>query len=406
MSVEPSSSLTAARGFLVASGTCGIKPSGKPDLMTLFAEGPTTTAGCFTRNRVPGAPVLVSKRRVRSGAARAIVCNSGNSNVCTGKRGVNDARAMCRHAARALGVREAEVLICSTGVIGRRLPMSEIERGLESMLPSKLARGPHADARAAEAILTTDLRPKQALRTLTLGGERVHLGGIAKGSGMVAPDMATMLAFITTDARIESRPLQWSLRESVDRTFNRLSIDEDTSTSDSVLMLASGRAGPALEPGGPDEAAFREALDDLCRDLSLQIVRDGEGATRVMHVHVRGARSTRDADRVGKAVVGSPLVKTALHGGDPNWGRLVMAIGRSGASVKPARLSIRIGEHPVVRGGEPEPDLARYAQSLTQAMRRDHVHVSIDLGLGECEADWLGCDLSRDYIHINADYTT
>jgi len=399
-------SVTWPRGFRAAGVTCGIKPSGRPDLAVIAADRPAAAAAVFTRNRVPGAPVVVGKRHVRSGRLQAIVCNSGCSNVCTGKGGEADAKAMCRLTAEQVGCRAAHVLPSSTGVIGVRLPMDKVAAGIVAACTT-LTSGKAADAAAATAILTTDLVTKHATRQLTLDGNQVRLGGIAKGSGMIAPNMATMLSYITTDAAIQPDLLKRALRDAANVSFNCISVDEDTSTSDTIAILASGAAeNRDIKAMGKDYAAFAEALTNLCRDLAYQVVKDGEGATKVFRVHVRGAASKRDADRVGKAMVGSPLIKTAVHGGDPNWGRMVMAVGRSGAKLTPAKLNMAIGDVAVCRHGANVQQTAATARKLDRLMAAKEITFVIDLGLGDAEAEWLGCDLSREYITINADYTT
>lgn len=405
--------ITRPVGFYAGGTSCGIKPSGSPDLAAVVSDRPCAAAGVFTTNRFCGAPVTVSRRHVRGGRARAIVCNSGVSNVGTGERGLRDAESMCHSLAaelsrhRVLGDRPlkgAEVLPASTGVIGQPLPMDRLAVGIASLAPT-LDRGDEADEAAARAILTTDKRPKAAHRRVELSTGPVEIGGIAKGAGMISPHMATMLAFLTTDAAIEAAPLRRLLKRAVGRTFNRISIDSDTSTSDMALVLANGASGAAVESEA-DVAVFGEALGSLCRELAEQLVRDGEGVTRLMDVAVRGAATPLDADRVGRSVVDSPLVKTALHGGDPNWGRLVMAVGKSGAKLDPGSLTIRLGGVAVLEGGEPAALDSGDVDALRSLMRRDRVAVEIDLGMGDAEADWLGCDLSRDYIVINAEYTT
>ncbi len=398
--------ITSPVGFLAAGGTCGIKPSGAPDLTLIVADQPCTAAGVFTRNKLPGAPVIVSKRHVKRGVAQAIVCNSGISNVSTGQQGLRDALAMCAATAKVVGCAARDVLVCSTGVIGKPLPIDKILAGIPR-IADQLHAGPDADAHAARCILTTDLVPKQAGTRVNIGGKRVTVAGIAKGSGMIAPNLATMLVFITTDAAISAPMLRAALKHAVARSFNRISIDEDTSTSDSVLVLASGQASHRrITAAGKAFDAFRKALGQVCEDLAYQIVKDGEGATRVFRVVVEGARGERDADRVGKAVVGSPLVKTAVHGGDPNWGRLVMAVGKSGAACRFESLAITVGDVPVYRRGAPLPLDEATAARLDAAMQQPEVTFTIDLGMGKSSAQWRGCDLSRQYIAINADYTT
>lgn len=409
-------SITLPRGFRAAGVTCGIKASHKPDLAVIAADGPCAAAAVFTRNRFPGAAVIVSKRHVRSGRAQAIVCNSGISNVATGKAGLDNARAMCHAVGHAVGCTPGQVLVCSTGVIGEPLPMDKILPGITEAC-GELGRGKRVDAAAARAILTTDLVTKQATRTITLDGKTVRLAGICKGSGMIQPNMATMLAFVTTDAAVEPSLLKRVLRDAVNApaSFNRISVDHDTSTSDAVMVLASGAAGNRplrAESARKDRDALAQAMAALCQDLAMQLVADGEGASKVFRVEVRGAGSARDAAKVGYSVVGSPLVKTAVHGGDPNWGRLVMAAGKSGAKVNPATLRIDVdegsgrGRVTLIQGGEPIALTAAQRHRLTKIMAGHHITFTLDLGQGSHHDTWLGCDLSRDYIAINADYHT
>jgi len=400
-------SITAPQGFRAAGGTCGIKPSGKPDLALIVSDVPCATAAVFTTNKVKGAPVLVSRKHVRNGKARAIVCNSGTSNVATGEQGVRDAEAMCKATAEALELKfPGEVLVASTGVIGHRLPMEKVLPGIAELAP-KLGQGRSADTAAADAILTTDLVRKTALRRFTLGKKSVALGGICKGSGMIAPNMATMLAFITTDAAITPDMLKTALRYAVSQTFNRVSVDSDKSTSDSVMVLANGLAGNAvIDTPGKHFNTFIQQLTDLCRDLCEQLIWDGEGVTRIMRVRVAGAASDRDADRVGRSIVDSPLVKTALHGADPNWGRIAMAAGKADAKLHQDALSIRIAGMKIYTQGQPTKLGLNPSAKLAKAMAAKEVVIEVDLGLADASAEWLGCDLSREYIHINADYTT
>ncbi|MDP6153012.1 MAG: bifunctional glutamate N-acetyltransferase/amino-acid acetyltransferase ArgJ [Phycisphaeraceae bacterium] len=399
-------SITFPKGFRASAGMCGIKPSGKSDLALIVADGDCSAAGVFTRNRFPGAPVELSRRHVRGGTARAIVCNSGIANVATGEQGRRDALVMCDAVAQLVGCARRDVLVFSTGVIGQPLPMILIDRGITEQC-AKLGRGPAADANAARAIMTTDLVPKAARRTVKFGARTVRIAGIAKGSGMIAPNMATMLAFVTTDANIRSGMLRAALKHACDHSFNRISVDHDTSTSDAVIVMASGLAGnrPITAPGRAFDA-FCDALTDLCRDLAYKIVADGEGATKIFRVAVKGARSVRDADRVGRTVAGSQLVKTAVHGGDPNWGRLVAAVGRSGAAVRPDRLTIHIDDICVLDGGQPMPLSRALQRKLNRVMTRREMTFTIDLRSGRAHSEWLGCDLSREYVAINANYTT
>ena len=402
--------ITYPRGFRVGSTTCGMKPSGQPDLAIIAAEGPASAAGVLTRSRTPGPPIGVCRAHLRSGRARAIVCNSGVANVATGDQGVRDARAMCDAVAEQLGCRRQEVLVCSTGVIGNYLPMAKLLNGIPKACDN-LGAGRVADHAAAGAILTTDIRIKTAATRIAgsrpgAAGE-IRLGGIAKGSGMIAPNMATMLAFLTTDAAMPPALLRRALRQAVAESFNRISVDGDTSTSDAVLILAGGASkAPPIRSTGRRFEQFTDHLTQVCQNLAWQIVADGEGATRVIRVQVRRAATVADADRVGRSVVNSPLVKTAIHGADPNWGRIVMAVGKSGARVVMTKLAIAIAGRPVFVQGT-ALRLTTAAQRATErAMKKSEVLIEIDLGLGKAEAQWLGCDLSRQYVAINADYTT
>lgn len=410
-------SITLPGGFRAAGVACGIKESGKPDMMLLVADGPCAAAGTFTRNAIVGAAVVVGRRNLleREGAGfRAVVCNSGNANVMRiGPEGLADAEAMCRAAAEAVGCEPSAVLPASTGIIGRKLPMAKVLGGIADAA-AKLDAGAEADAAAARAILTTDLTEKTSLRTVALpeSGHTVTLGGIAKGSGMIAPAMspptATMLAFLTTDAAVEPALLQAMLTRATQTSFNRISVDSDTSTSDTAYLLASGSAGnaPLARADSADAAAFAAALGEVCGELAEAIARDGEGMTKLIRVRVDGAASEADADRVGRAICDSPLVKCAIHGGDPNWGRFVMAVGKSGAAVDGTRLRVTLGGHPVFTDGVPIDMDDAAEERLTAALAGDEVRIGVDLRAGEASADWLGCDLSREYIAINADYRT
>lgn len=408
-------SVTLAQGFTASSGAFGIKPSGKPDMTLIAAEGLCSAAGVFTKSQCPGAPVIVGKQHLRSGTARGIIVNAGVANVMTGEQGLKDAKAMCAAVAKQLDCSASAIVPSSTGVIGPRLPMDRIHRGIETLAAS-LKAGPKADQASAHAILTTDLVEKSATARVTLGKTAATLGGIAKGSGMIQPNMATMLSFITTDAAIDPKLLRAALQHATARSFNRISVDHDTSTSDMVIVLASGRAGGRpIATTGKSFDAFQGALTNLCASLAEQVVRDGEGATKVYRVTVTNARSMADADKVGYAITGSPLVKSAVHGGDPNWGRLVMAVGRSGAKVDPARLSLKIGPVTVCKKGEPATLSKQDRTRLNRHMGNKDVEMTVDLGWDDGgtgrvktaePATWLGCDLSAQYVRINAEYTT
>jgi glutamate N-acetyltransferase/amino-acid N-acetyltransferase len=370
-----------------------------PDLALIVAEGGCDAAAVFTRNRFQAAPVVVSKRSLaRSGGRlRAAVVNAGCANAITGREGTEAALRVQRRAAELLGCSRDEVFLASTGVIGVVLPDAKVRAGLPAALSRLSPTGLDA---ASRAILTTDAGPKTSQATFACGGRRARILGFAKGAGMIHPNMATMLGFVMTDAAVSPALLRASLRAAVDESFNAISVDGDTSTNDTVLLMASGKLGAAVE-GAADVAAFQDALTRVCRELARMIVRDGEGATRLMVLDVRGARSTREARLAAHALATSPLVKTALHGGDPNWGRILAAVGRSGAHVSPGRVSLRIGPMTLVRAGQPtdyrEKDAAR-------VFSRDEVPITVDLGLGDGKASFLSCDLGHEYVSLNADY--
>ncbi len=399
-------SVTKPLGFRAAAGTCGIKPSGSSDLAMIVCDHPATAAAMFTTNAVVGAPVTIGRNHIKGGKLRAIVCNAGIANVATGKRGIQNAIRMCTTLADAVGCDPYDVLPTSTGVIGHALPIEKITTGITQLVP-RLTRTARMDTATARAIMTTDTKPKSALRTIKLNGKSVHIGGIAKGSGMIAPNMATMLVFITTDVDITTAPLRKALRDAVntDASLNRISVDTDTSTSDTTAILASGLAGnrritSASEAG---YARFGEALTDLCQDLAYQVIADGEGAEHVIRVIVEGAKSQAQALTCARAIADSPLVKTAVHGTDPNWGRIAAAAGRSGATVDPTKMTIRIGDTTVYRKAEP----ANFnAGKTSRLMKKPEVVIRVSLGLGQGRVEVLGCDLSREYVTINADYHT
>ncbi|MHB1639938.1 MAG: bifunctional glutamate N-acetyltransferase/amino-acid acetyltransferase ArgJ [Candidatus Dormibacteria bacterium] len=394
--------VVAAKGFLAGAVDTDARGDGSSrlDLALIVSEVPAVAAGVFTTNVVKAAPVVISQLHVKRGQARAIVVNSGNANACTGARGLGDALRMAQATADAVDCPPGEVLVASTGVIGRVMPVERILPGIGRAAASLQRAGD----RAAEAIMTTDTYPKQASVAFELSGVEHRVGGMAKGSGMIHPDMATMLAFVTTDARLDpdwARPL---LRESVRRSFNRISVDGDTSTNDCCFLLANGAAGgPQIRPGTAAAERFQDALDQILWSLAEQIVGDGEGATRTFSVRVWGAADEVQALRAARTVTSSPLVKTAIHGGDPNWGRILMAVGRSGVELALDRCRLAMqGEELFALGQVVEGAVARVAPRLLQP----RVAIDINLGVGEAEALALGCDLSSDYVRINADYST
>ncbi|OGK83699.1 MAG: bifunctional ornithine acetyltransferase/N-acetylglutamate synthase [Candidatus Rokubacteria bacterium GWC2_70_16] len=394
--------ITAVPGILASGVAAGIKPSGKKDLALIYSSAPARAAAVFTTNQVKGAPVLVSQEHVRGRKAQAIVASSGCSNVCTGEQGLKDAREMTRLIGDLLHLPPQQVLIAATGVIGQPLPMDRIRAGLPKLVK---ALSPQGSRSAAEAIMTTDTVPKEAALRVEVGGRPVTIGGIAKGVGMLEPHLATMFCFLATDAAIAADALHVALRRAVDRSLNRVSVDGDQSTSDTVAVLANGLAENApLERGARGLRPFRQALETITQRLALMLVQDGEGATKLVEIVVRGARTRREALVAARAVANSPLVKTAFAGADPNWGRIMMALGKSAARVLPDRLAIRIGEEPLaergmLRGG------ARLDR-VREIMGRRQYTVAIDLGLGRGEERVWTSDLSEEYVRINSKYTT
>jgi glutamate N-acetyltransferase/amino-acid N-acetyltransferase len=394
-------SITAPLGFRAAAAAVGIKTPGKLDVGVVVADEACPAAAVFTTNKFCGCPVIVGREHVRRGRLRAFVVNSGCSNVATGQRGIDDARAMCRQTAKGIGCSPEQVLPSSTGLIGAFLPMDRIRRGIAEALQSlsDSSKNGHAFARA---IMTTDLRTKEACERVTIGKKRITIAGCCKGSGMIAPNMATMLCFLATDAELPAITLRRLLRESVEATFNRITVDECPSTSDTAAIMASGKAGSVV--GAAALRAFSDAMRSVCQSLSYQIVKDGEGATRVLEVIVTGARSPRDAHAAARAVAVSPLVKTAVHGGDPNWGRIVQALGASDVRFDPRSVRVELGSMLLFEKGAPAPRLNR--ARLSALMKKPHVTVSISLGSGAASDRVLTCDLSREYVSINADYST
>jgi glutamate N-acetyltransferase / amino-acid N-acetyltransferase len=392
-------SITAPLGFRAAGVAAGIKPD-RLDLALVAADAPCTAAGVFTSNLAQAAPVLVSREHLAGARARAIVANAGCANAATGEAGLGDAREMAAVTAGALGCPAEEVVVASTGVIGVRLPMDKLRAGIPAA-HAALTREGGADA--ARAIMTTDTRPKEARREFA-GGlfKTCRIGGMAKGAGMIAPNMATMLAFFTTDAAVEPKLLARALRMAVHSSFNRITVDGDTSTNDCAILLASGASGaPAIASEDAVYGSFEMALLEVAQELADMLVRDGEGVTRVAHVFVDGARTLADADRIARTVGESSLVKTALHGGDPNWGRVLAAIGRAGVALDISGVSIRIGQVLVARGGA----AVEYSErDAAEAMQQDTVQLTISLAEGHASGSVWTSDLSHEYVDINAHY--
>ena len=394
-------SVTSPVGFSAGAVHCGIKSdASKPDLVMLLADRACSVAGTFTANRFAAAPVLLDREVVKNGSARGVVINSGNANACTGEQGLENARLMARLAAERFGLAADEVLVASTGVIGVQLPVDRVRSGVRDLTLSE--DGGHL---AARGIMTTDSRPKEVAVEIGLsGGKRARLGGMCKGAGMIHPNMATMLAFVTTDAAAPAEFLRSALTAAVADSFNMISVDGDTSTNDSVLVLANGASGAAeLDGGGPESMLFQAALNEVCQYLATSIVADGEGAERTMRIEVRGAPSDRDARLAARAIAGSSLVKAALHGADPNWGRILCAAGYSGAAFEPARAELAIGRVQLVREGAP---LAFDRSAASDAMAESEIQVVLDLHSGDARAVAWGCELTEAYVVENSAYTT
>jgi len=394
--------LPRVAGFRASGIASGIKAEGA-DLALLLSDRPAAAAGVFTRSRLPGAPVLVSRRRLRSGHARGVVVNSGIANVGLGSAGLRRAEAMCELAARAVGCGGRELLVASTGVIGEPLPLAKLRRGIPAAAAALSRDGWPA---AARAIMTTDSVPKLETSRYRVRGHPVRVLGIAKGSGMIEPDMATLLAFLVTDAAVSPAWLRRLWRETVEATFNRVTIDGETSTSDMALVLANGASGAPEVRGArsPGARGLREALLEVCTELARSLARDGEGATKLVTVEVSGARSRAEAERAARRVANSLLVKTALFGQDPNWGRILQTLGAAQVRLVLERVEVRLCGVPVFRGGGAAGPAAR--RRAGARLGRPEVEIAVHLGAGRARARLWTCDLSYDYIRINAEYTT
>ncbi|HIS67981.1 MAG TPA: bifunctional glutamate N-acetyltransferase/amino-acid acetyltransferase ArgJ [Candidatus Gallacutalibacter stercoravium] len=400
-----SGGVTAAKGFTAAGVHCGIrKNKSKRDLAMIYCEKPCAAAAVYTQNLVKGAPILVTQENLKNGVAQAVICNSGNANTCNAD-GLEKARRMCELAGEALNIPAQDVIVASTGVIGQILPIEPIENAVEDLAAQLSTEG---GTNAAEAIMTTDLIKKEVAVRFELGGKTVHIGGIAKGSGMIHPNMATMLCFLTTDAAISAEMLDEALHDVVKDSFNMISIDGDTSTNDTLAIMASGLAGnPEITQKDAGYEIFCQALLMLCKELSKLLAGDGEGATKLIICRVNGAKSDKDARGIAKSVICSSLFKAAMFGADANWGRVLCAIGYSGCQVDVNKVQVRftsaMGEILVCRNGagvEFDEDLAK------QVLSEKKVTVEITLGDGDAKAEAYGCDLTYDYVKINGDYRT
>ncbi len=400
------SSLTRVKGFRAVGVTCGLKKSGNPDLALVLSDGPCAAAAVFTTSAFKAAPVLYDMALLEQAQPlRGVVINAGNANAVTGQQGQRDAAEMARLAEDACQLPPGSVAVMSTGVIGEPLPMPKIEHGIALAAQAIATAAGEQGHDAVRAIMTTDTVPKEAWAQTTLAGCPVTLAGMAKGSGMIHPNMATMLAVLVTDANIEPAALQITLRRAANVTFNRITVDGDTSTNDTVLALASGQAGNLrIQPDSAALVEFEAALTRLCTELAQAIARDGEGATKLVEVTVTGAATTAEAERAAKTVATSPLVKTAIFGNDPNWGRILAAIGRSDVQVNPAGVSLQMGSFRLVEAGEPLPfDAVAAHQWLAGATE---VQLVANLGMGQAQATIWTCDLSYKYVEINAEYHT
>jgi glutamate N-acetyltransferase/amino-acid N-acetyltransferase len=394
----PSGSVTSASGFLAGAVHAGIKREDELDLAILCSEVPCKAAGVFTTNQIKSAPVILSQKHIAKKRAQAVVVNSGCANACMGGQGLADARGMANLAAAKLGISPAEVLVASTGVIGVPLPMDKIRAGIPKIKPTR--EGGHDLCRA---IMTTDTRPKELAVQVDLKGTKFTIGGVAKGIGMVHPNLATMLCFIATDAVVSADFPHAALQKAVDCSFNMVSIDSDTSPNDCAFLLANGLAGnePIDFDNGGD---FQEALNAVCTYLAKSMARDGEGATKLIEVIVERAEDHAGARQAARTVAGSPLVKAAINGNDPNWGRIVAALGRSGARVREDRLDVYLNDVCVMKQGSPAP--FNREEMVSVLSKSDNVLMRLCLNLGDGQATAWGCDLSEEYVRINSRYTT
>ncbi|MEO1616176.1 MAG: bifunctional glutamate N-acetyltransferase/amino-acid acetyltransferase ArgJ [Planctomycetota bacterium] len=388
-------------GFRFSGVACGIKPSGKPDLSLIVCDDPVSAAGVFTQNQIVAAPVLWCRDRTPSSSIRAVVTNSGNANACTGDQGTRDTEAMCDQTATAMGCKADHVLVMSTGIIGHHLPMDRVTSGIENAA-GKLGRELQDFHDSADAILTTDIQRKAVVETRSFADKPVRVAAMAKGAGMIAPNMATMLACVTTDATLSPSECKAMLTRIADRSFNRVSVDGHVSTNDTLLMLASGKS--QVEFSKSEAAEFEQWLTQICLKLAIELVADGEGAKYVMHVKVDGAASDEAAEQIARAIGASPLVKTAMTGSDPNWGRIVSAAGYAGATVVPEQTSLRLAGVEIYRGGVPTDFDAK---QVSQAMQESQIiPIELTVGQGSGKSEHWASDLGVDYVRFNSEYTT
>ena len=393
--------VTAPVGFKASGVSCGIEISGKKDVAVIFSEAPATTSAVFTTNKMAAAPVHFSRRNTRNGTCQAIVTNSGNANACTGPKGQEDAMTMIEKTAEALNIHSQDVIVASTGIIGVPLPINEIKKGIVKAV-SLLSEDGHTDA--AEAIMTTDTYSKEIAVQFEFRGKTVTIGGMAKGSGMIAPNMATMLAFLTTDINICRTCLNTILSEVVDKSFNMITVDGETSTNDMVAILANGKVGnEKLILGDDDCGIFQETLNYVATKLAKMIVRDGEGITKFIEINVKGAKTDEDAKKTAMGIASSNFVKTAFFGEEANWGRVISAVGHSGAEIDSGTIDIYFEDAQIVK----DSVAASFDEKeVDEILKKDEIKLVVDLNIGDKQAKVWTCDLSYDYVKINASYRT
>ena len=395
--------ITAPKGFLAAGLSCGVKKSGNKDLALVVCPTGAQAAAMFTTNAIQSAAVIVCKQHIASRTIYAAVINSGNANTCTGTKGLANAKLMCDTVGKELSIDAKNVLLASTGIIGHQLPIEKITAGIQQAA-NRLSDSPKAGLNFAKAIMTTDTRCKQACCTVVIGGQTITLAGTAKGAGMIGPNMATTLCMITTDAAISKPLLGKALKNAIGNSLNRLTVDGHQSTNDTAIILASGQAGN--KPINRQDTAFNKfaaALRQLCTDLARQMALDAEGATRMFTVYIKGAATQVDAFKAARAVADYDLVKCAVHGADPNWGRIICAVGSCGIKVNPDRLCCKIGSTSVFRNGQP---VAFDAKKVSAVIAKKEHTITVELNVGKCDDFCYGCDLGREYVTINADYHT
>jgi glutamate N-acetyltransferase / amino-acid N-acetyltransferase len=385
-------------GFKASGIAAGLKKKNKADLGLIYSRVPANVAGMFTRNRVKAAPVILDKKRIKSGVCQAIIVNSGNANCCTGEQGIRDAETMASVSASELGISEDLVLVASTGVIGEPLPIENIKTAIPDLVESLQ---PDGIPDLAKSIMTTDTVPKMVSGQGVVEGKTFSVIGVAKGAGMIRPDMATMLCFICTDANAAPEILKETLVSAVDRSFNRITIDGDTSTNDTVLMMANGLSGVDIERSAQKEI-FQKVLDQICLDLAKQLVRDGEGVTKLVEIIVQGAASDSEAIKVADTIAHSPLVKTAFFGEDANWGRIIGAVGRAGVDIDPDRIDLYFDDVQMVKAGMGCGKAVEV--EATKVLKKSEFTVAVHLNIGQGSGSMITCDFSVDYVKINADY--